>query len=150
MTKAETIGDAADVEEFYRIGELAEEFDVTLRALRFYEDKGLIGPRRLGNTRLYSRRDRARLRLILLGKRVGLSLHDIRELFALYDPASGNRRQLESADAKGAEQLDRLRQERASIDEAIAELERTLADIRARLSALADTRPSPHVPPGSP
>ena len=57
--------------ESFTIGELAREFDVTLRALRFYEDKGLLNPRRRGQTRIYSRRDRARLRLLLMGKRVG-------------------------------------------------------------------------------
>ena len=78
-------GDGA-VEETFRIGELAREFDVTLRTLRFYEDKGLLNPRRVGNLRLYTRGDRARLRIILLGKRVGFSLKDIREILELYDP----------------------------------------------------------------
>lgn len=136
MTTVEITAGRADVETVYRIGELAGEFGITLRALRFYEDKGLIEPRRIGNTRLYSRRDRARLKLILLGKRVGLSLLDIGELLDLYDPAGGNRRQLERADDKGTEHLARLRQERAAIDAAIVELERTLADVRARLGSL--------------
>jgi len=134
MTMAETIEGAADAEPIYRIGELASEFDITLRTLRFYEDKGLVEPRRVGNTRLYSRRDRARLKLILLGKRVGLSLQDISDLLDLYDPAGDNRLQLERAEAKGTEQLARLRQERASLDAAIAELDATLATVRAQLA----------------
>lgn len=134
MTMAETIEGAADAEPIYRIGELASEFDITLRTLRFYEDKGLVEPRRVGNTRLYSRRDRARLKLILLGKRVGLSLQDISDLLDLYDPEGDNRLQLERAEAKGTEQLARLRQQRASLDAAIAELDDTLATVRAQLA----------------
>src|ERR671929_1496623 len=61
----------------FSIGDLAREFGVTLRALRFYEDKGLLTPRRIGQTRLYSRRDRARLKLVLMGKKVGFSLLEI-------------------------------------------------------------------------
>lgn len=134
MTMAETIEGAADAEPIYRIGELASEFDITLRTLRFYEDKGLVEPRRVGNTRLYSRRDRARLKLILLGKRVGLSLQDISELLDLYDPEGDNRLQLERAEAKGTEQLARLREERASLNAAIVELDDTLATVRAQLA----------------
>jgi len=134
MTMAETIEGAADAEPIYRIGELASEFDITLRALRFYEDKGLVEPRRVGNTRLYSRRDRARLKLILLGKRVGLSLQDISDLLDLYDPAGDNRLQLERTEAMGTEQLARLRQQRASLDAAIEELDATLVTIRAQLA----------------
>ncbi len=69
----------------YSITDLAEEFGVTARALRFYEDEGLISPERQGLARIYSRRDRARLAWILRGKRVGFSLTDIREMIDLYD-----------------------------------------------------------------
>ena len=98
-TKAETL---ANREAVYRIGELSKEFDVTLRTLRFYEDKGLLSPRRIGNTRLYSRADRTRLKLILLGKRVGMSLLDVKEILDLYDPKGGLIAQFEfGAAAKG-------------------------------------------------
>ena len=136
MTTNGNFADTAGVEKVFRIGELASAFDVTLRTLRFYEDKGLLEPRRIGNTRLYSRRDRARLKLILLGKRLGFSLHDIREMLELYNPADGNRRQLVCAAQKGAEQLASLRDEHASLQSAIAELEENLAEVNRRLAAL--------------
>ena len=126
MTAAEPIPSLAAIEKVFRIGELAAEFDITLRTLRFYEDKGLLQPRRIGNTRLYSRRDRARLKLILLGKRVGFSLQDIREMLALYDPTGDNLAQLEVAAEKGAVQLEKLREERSGLDAAIDELTQTL------------------------
>lgn len=136
MTTNENFAATAGVEKVFRIGELASEFDVTLRTLRFYENKGLLEPRRIGTTRLYSRRDRARLKLILMGKRLGFSLHDIRQVLELYDPADGNRRQLASAVRMGAGQLVKLRQERDRLDRAIGELEERLAEARLRLSAL--------------
>lgn len=134
MTAAEPIPSLVTVEKVYRIGELAGEFDVTLRTLRFYEDKGLLQPRRIGNTRLYSRRDRARLTLILLGKRVGFSLQDIREMLALYDPTGDNLAQLEVAAQKGAVQLDKLHEERSGLDAAIDELTQTLELVRRELA----------------
>lgn len=69
----------------FKISELAKEFDITTRSIRFYEDVGLLTPERKGNTRIYNGRDRIRLKLILRGKRLGFSLADIRELFELYD-----------------------------------------------------------------
>jgi len=129
-----TPADLAASEETFRIGELSSEFDVTLRTLRFYEDKGLLSPRRIGNTRLYSRADRARLKLILLGKRVGLSLLDVKEILDLYDPSGDNQRQLAVAIQKGADQMEVLRKQRAEIDEAIEELEETLVNLRGHLT----------------
>nr|WP_279610950.1 MerR family DNA-binding transcriptional regulator [Vibrio gelatinilyticus] len=69
----------------FKISELAKEFDITTRSIRFYEDMGLIHPTRKGKIRVYQRRDKVRLRLILRGKRLGFSLAEIRELFELYD-----------------------------------------------------------------
>lgn len=69
----------------FKISELAKEFDITTRSIRFYEDLGLIAPERRGSTRIYNGRDRIRLKLILRGKRLGFSLADIKELFELYD-----------------------------------------------------------------
>lgn len=71
--------------ETFKISELAKEFDITTRSIRFYEDVGLIKPQRRGNMRVYVRRDKTRLKLILRGKRLGFSLAEIKELFALYD-----------------------------------------------------------------
>ncbi|CAM3527940.1 MerR family transcriptional regulator [Parendozoicomonas haliclonae] len=80
----------------YSISDLAKEFDVTPRAIRFYEEQGLLNPERRGQTRIYSPSDRVRLKLILRGKRLGFTLEESRTLFELYDPSSGNRRQLET------------------------------------------------------
>ncbi|MGF1681556.1 MerR family transcriptional regulator [Photobacterium minamisatsumaniensis] len=71
--------------ETFKISELAKEFDITTRSIRFYEDVGLLQPDRQGNARIYQRRDKVRLKLILRGKRLGFSLAEIRELFELYD-----------------------------------------------------------------
>ena len=79
----------------YSISELASEFDVTTRSIRFYEDQGLLAPRRRGQTRIYSRQDRVRLKLILRGKRLGFSLAETKELFDLWDETlSGSEKQL--------------------------------------------------------
>jgi len=133
-TKAETL---ANREVVYRIGELSKEFDVTLRTLRFYEDKGLLSPRRIGNTRLYSRADRTRLKLILLGKRVGMSLLDVKEILDLYDPKGNNHRQLEVAIEKGQEQMEILQSQRKEIDAAIEELGQSLTTVRGMLESNA-------------
>lgn len=133
VAKAETL---TDNEATYRIGDLSKEFDVTLRTLRFYEDKGLLSPRRVGNTRLYSRADRGRLKLILLCKRVGLSLLDAKEILELYEPEGDNRRQLELAIVKGEEQMRFLEKERRNIDAAMVELDDTLRSVRATIARL--------------
>lgn len=122
------------IEETYRIGQLAEEFDVTLRTLRFYEDKGLLSPQRVGSTRIYSRSDRARLKIILLGKRLGFSLADVAEILSLYDPESGNVRQLQVSVEKGDMQMQKLQEEREAIDASIAELSQTLVSFRQMIA----------------
>jgi DNA-binding transcriptional MerR regulator len=116
------VKDHGDAEELSRIGEVADEFNVTLRTLRFYEDKALISPKRVGTSRFYGRREKARLRLILLGRDIGFSLEDIREMLNLYEPKSGNQAQLRVALKKAAVQLDRLNEQRNSVDEAIKRL----------------------------
>jgi DNA-binding transcriptional MerR regulator len=104
-----------------------------LRTLRFYEDKGLLNPRRNGVTRLYSRRDRARLKLILLGKRLGFSLDEVRKMIELYDPRGKNETQLKVALEKGTGQLQALKRQRDELDTAIFELERTIGVVREML-----------------
>ena len=111
---------------------MARKYGVTLRALRFYEDKGLINPKREGSTRLYSRRDKARLKLILLGRKVGFSLRDVKQMMDLYDPSGSNTKQLRLTLDKSEKQLARLQKQRAVIDEAIDELTKLMADVRAR------------------
>jgi DNA-binding transcriptional MerR regulator len=115
-----------EVKSAYTIGDLAREFGLTLRTLRFYEDKQLITPRRRGLTRLYSRRDRARLKLVLLGKKVGFSLAEIAEVLDLYDLKDGQVIQLQVALAKFGKQIEVLRQQREDIEQGIQELTRTM------------------------
>jgi DNA-binding transcriptional MerR regulator len=120
-------------EPTYRIGDLAAEFGVTLRTLRFYEDKDLLSPKRIGVTRLYSRRDRARLKLILLGKRLGFSLEEVKKMIELYDPRGKNITQLQVALEKGRSQMATLKQQREELDTAIDELQRTIVTVEALL-----------------
>jgi len=88
--------DAYDNAETYTISQLAQEFAITLRSIRFYETQGLLKPSRKGKIRVFSRQDRVRLKLILRGKRLGFSLTDIHELFHLYDAEKRNKKQLQA------------------------------------------------------
>ena len=117
--------DGADREQdLFTIGELAAAFALSPRAIRFYEDQGLLSPARAGVQRVYTRRDRARLQLILRGKRLGFSIADIGRFLDLYDADRTQHRQL-------AMTLDRTR-------DRIAELEQQLADITLTLAELRD------------
>jgi DNA-binding transcriptional MerR regulator len=120
-------------EELVRIGEMAKNYGVTLRTLRFYEDKGLLHPQRDGSTRLYTRRDKARLKLILLGRKVGFSLRDVKQMMDLYDPTGSNTKQLRLALDKSEKQLARLRKQRALIEDAISELSGSMSVVRQML-----------------
>lgn len=134
VAAAAEIDAPAEDENYLRIGEMAKQFGVTLRALRFYEDKGLLSPRREGATRLYSRRDRARLKLILLGRKVGFSLRDVKQMIDLYDPNGTNVRQLKTTLDKSEKQLVRLNKQRDAIEEAIRDLSETIAYVRRALA----------------
>jgi len=107
---------------FYSIGEMCEAFDVTARALRFYEDEKLIAPERRGTARLYTERDRARLTWILRGKRVGFSLNDIRELLDLYDVGDQQHTQMLATMNRCRERIGILERQKLDIDATIAEL----------------------------
>ena len=107
----------------FTIGQLCEEFGVTARALRFYEDEKLIAPERNGTQRLYSERDRARLAWILRGKRVGFSLNEIGELLDLYDLGDARQTQRAVTLDKCRERIEALTRQKADIDETIEELE---------------------------
>lgn len=111
-----------DDREHFSISDLSDEFGVTARALRFYEDEGLIGPERRGTTRIYSQRDRARLAWILRGKRVGFSLGEIREMIDLYDVGDGRRVQREVAIERCRARVATLDAQKRDVDAAIAEL----------------------------
>ena len=114
---------------------MARKHGVTLRALRFYEDKGLIAPKRDGSTRLYSRRDNARLKLILLGRKIGFSLRDVKQIMDLYDPSGTNTKQLQLALEKSEKQMSRLQKQRAAVDEALQELSNIMSIVRDQLAA---------------
>ena len=113
---------ALDVE--FSISELAHEFDVTPRAIRFYEDQRLLAPRREGQRRIYTARDRTRLKLTLRGKRLGLSLSEIRELIDMYEPGRDARPQLERF-------LSVLESHRASLLQQRADIEAQLSELQA-------------------
>ena len=113
----------------YSITDLSHEFGVTARALRFYEDEGLIAPSRRGISRIYSKRDRARLAWILRAKRVGFSLAQIREMIDLYDLDDGRRTQREVTIAMCQDRIGFLKNQRNDIDSSIEELEQFITTV---------------------
>ncbi|MEL6473171.1 MAG: MerR family DNA-binding transcriptional regulator [Pseudomonadota bacterium] len=126
---------AADARTF-TISELAREFGITPRALRFYEDKDMLHPARDGMTRVYSNRDRARVKLIVQGKRVGLPLADIREILDLYDVDDGQRAQMRTSLEKFRKQVRELESQREDIETALVELNRGIAWMEERLTKI--------------
>ena len=121
----------------YSISELAQEFDVTTRTIRFYESEQLLHPRRRGQTRIYSDQDRVHLKLILRGKRLGFSLAESKELISLYDPGSQNIRQLNRLLEKIAErrkilaqQLEDIKVMQHELDEAEIRCQDALKELR--------------------
>jgi DNA-binding transcriptional MerR regulator len=110
--------------DVFTIRELARECAVTARTLRFYEEKGLLTPRRVGQERLYGPRDRARLKYVLMGKRVGFSLDEVRELLDLYDVNDGQETQLRAALSRFHERIARLERQKREIEWVIDELRR--------------------------
>jgi DNA-binding transcriptional MerR regulator len=117
----------------YSIGELSHALGVTPRTLRFYEDKGLIHPRRQGLSRIYSGRDRARLELILLGRRVGFSLAEIKAMLDHSELGEGRTAQLRLALSHFGRQLERLATQKRDIDTAIGAVARTMAVVEGML-----------------
>jgi DNA-binding transcriptional MerR regulator len=122
----------SNVDRTYTISQLAREFEVTPRALRFYEDKGLLTPRREGLNRVYSYRDRGRLQLILRGKRVGLSLIEIKEILDLYKV--DQRAQAQTALKKYKARIVELERQRQDVDAAIQTLQIGIRQIEAFLA----------------
>ena len=124
--------------ELFGITELCREFGITLRALRFYEDKGLLSPRRINGARVYTRRDRARLSLILRAKAIGSPLSEIKRYLDLYgDQGEGRAQQLSYVIERTDTEIAELEKKRAQIDETLAELRVINATCRKNLQAQA-------------
>jgi DNA-binding transcriptional MerR regulator len=128
----------AAVGRTWSIGELAAEFDTTLRTIRFYEDRGLLRPERRGQTRVFSDRDRVRLRLILRGKRLGFALDEIAAVLDMYDTSPGEAGQLEFVIADIGSRRAALLHKRADLDAALAELDDLERRCRADLARLSE------------
>jgi DNA-binding transcriptional MerR regulator len=122
------------------IREMCEAFDVTPRALRFYEAKELLAPIRRGTKRLYTRRDRARLTLILRGKRFGFSLEEIRQLLDLYRPGAGQAEQLSRTLEAATRHLADMEARRAALDAAMGDLRAQMDVLRGELARKAGAK----------
>lgn len=120
---ADSDSPVAEASPTYSIGELAREFDLTTRAIRFYEDCGLIEPRRIGRRRVYSARDRTRLKLTLRGKRLGLTLAEVKDLVDMYESPR-------DTDAQLRKFLQVLAAHRAQLEQQMADLAATLDEVR--------------------
>ena len=122
----------------FTISDLARDFGVTLRTLRFYEDKGLLSPRRVNGTRIYTRRDRARLTLIIRSKAIGASLAEIRQYLDMYGPhGEGRAQQLKYVLQRTDRAIAELQQKRAHIDATLAELRLINDTVRQQLTQKA-------------
>ncbi len=126
----------------HTITELATEFDITARAIRFYEDVGLLTPQRDGRHRIYTQRDRTRLKLTLRGKRLGLSLQEIKQLVDMYDSPSDTTQQLAAFMAVLGQHRKLLEQQREDIEITLAEIAQHEARCRSLLAA-ATKKPRP-------
>lgn len=122
-------------DELMTIRQMCDAFDVTPRTLRFYEARELIFPERRGQHRLYDRRDRARLTLILRGKRFGFSLEQIRQLLELYEPGGANRAQVAATIQVAKDRLADMERQYAELSEAIADLKSQLTEAETGLAA---------------
>jgi DNA-binding transcriptional MerR regulator len=134
-TAADASAEATSTRRF-TITELAAEFDITPRAIRFYEDVGLLTPERSGRNRVYSVRDRTRLKLTLRGKRLGLSLQEIKQLVDMYDSPSDTAPQLQAFVKVLADHREQLERQREDIDVTLAEIAQHEARCRVLLGAV--------------
>lgn len=123
----------------YSISDLAAEFDITTRTIRFYEEKGLLTPRREGNSRVYSAADRTKLKLILRGNRLGFTLDESRSIIDMYDPEHGNTEQMNSL-------VSKIREKQAQLEEQLHDIEAMMLDLRGAeekcLEAMAHSKAS--------
>ena len=125
-------------DQTWSIGELAQEFNTTLRTIRFYEDRGLLTPQRQGTARIFRDRDRVRLQLILRGKRLGFTLDEIAHVINMYDETPGERGQLSFLLSDINKRRDALLAKRRDLDEALTELDDLEKRCRADLERLSD------------
>lgn len=123
----------------FTISELAREFNITTRAIRFYEDRGLLSPQREGRRRMYSRRDRTRLKLTLRGKRLGFSLEEIREILDLFDASQDEEVQLRHFLAVLNRHRAVLEQQRADIEAVLGEIESARHECLQRLASVDES-----------
>ncbi|MEC9078539.1 MAG: MerR family DNA-binding transcriptional regulator [Pseudomonadota bacterium] len=121
----------------YSISDLAQEFNLTTRAIRFYEDEGLLQPGRSGRRRVYSARDRVRLKLILRGKRLGFSLSEVRDIIEMYDLDAGETGQLRYFLDQIQERREALEQQRSDIDLTLRELDEIESQCQGRLASIS-------------
>lgn len=128
---------ATQDENYQGIRDVSKQLDVTPRTLRFYEDNDLISPQRIGSTRIYSRRDVGRIRLVLRGKRLGFSIREIKEFLDLYDSDPDHREQVEHLRKRVRQKLETLRTQKAAIEETIRELREIDDEVTGRLKQLA-------------
>ncbi len=130
-------------QDVFGIADLATELGTTHRAIRFYEDKGLLSPKRVGTTRVYGRRERARLILILRGKRLGMSLDDIREYLDLYgEHGEGRVKQLARVVERSSQFIDELEERKQHLEQTLTEV-RFIRDVsQKKLDQLARTKPT--------
>lgn len=119
---------------FFTVTELARDLSVTPRTIRFYEDKGLISPRRAGTMRVYTKRDRGRMALILRGKRLGFSLREIKEYLDLYDIDPSQSEQMRLLQSRVQQRLEMLEEQRVALEETIDELKEIEAQTRSALA----------------
>ncbi len=124
----------------YSISDLAAEFDISTRTIRFYEEKGLLSPRRVGTAREYASAERVKLMLILRGKRLGFSLEQSRDIIDLYDPAAGNMKQLQLLLDRIGEKQAELLQKRKEINSMLADLKQAKENCEKAQEAIANKR----------
>ena len=126
------------MEKTYTISDLANEFDITTRTIRFYEEKGYINPKRNGTQRIYDASDRTSLRLILRGKRLGLSLEETADMIRMYSEPGGNRKQLKKFISRIGEKRAEMERKRMDIENTLDELKRVEERARAALKTYGD------------
>lgn len=131
----------------WTIAQVAEEFGVTHRAVRHYEERGLISPERRGTQRVYHRRDRTRLNLILRGRRLGFGLEEIRTIIDMYDDQPGESGQLSYLIGQIGERRVELEARRRDIEDALAELDHLESRCRADLGGMGSAARTSHAPP---